>query len=111
MLQQAGVDVRIHDDFFAQDEKDEVWLPEVGRRKWFVISNDEGIRYREPARIAIEEARVGVFIFASRGDLKAEEKAKIFIDALPRIRRFIKKHARPFIAKIRRDDVVLWWPS
>lgn len=110
LLQEAGIEVRIHDDFFSQDEADEVWLAEVGRQQWFVISNDERIRYREPARIVIEAAKVGVFIFASPGHLKAEEKAKIFINALPKVRRFIKKHTPPFIAKIRRDDVVLWWP-
>jgi hypothetical protein len=108
LLREAGVEVRIHDDFFPQDEDDEVWLAAVGRRQWFVISNDERIRYREPARLAIEEAKVGVFIFASPGHLKAEEKAKIFIDALPKIRRFIETHTPPFIAKIRRDDVLLW---
>lgn len=104
------MEVRIHDDFFSQDETDEAWLAEVGRRQWFVISNDERIRYREPARRAIEEAKVGVFVFATPGQLKAEAKAKIFIDALPKIRRFIQKHPPPFIAKVRRDKVILWWP-
>jgi len=106
-----SLDVRVHDDFFAQDEADEVWLREVGGRNWLVITNDDRIRYRPAARIAIKKARVGVLILASRGSLTAEQKAQIFIEALPAVRRFLRKHTPPFIAKVRRDEVVLVWPS
>ena len=40
------------------------------------------------------------------GDLQGEEMAQIFVKALPRIKRFLQKHAKPFIAKIAKDGSV-----
>ncbi|MEP6889228.1 MAG: hypothetical protein ABI955_00860 [Nitrospirota bacterium] len=54
---------------------------------------------------AVEEIGVAAFILTS-GDLQGEEMAQIFVKALPRIERFLQKHAKPFIAKIAKDGSV-----
>ena len=43
---EVGESVEIHDDHFAPDAKDEVWLVEVGKRGWIVLTKDDRIRYR-----------------------------------------------------------------
>lgn len=104
-LRQAGATVRIHDDHFPPDAKDEDWLAEAGRRGWIVLTKDHRIRYRHVERLALMKAGVAAFILTS-GDLQGEEMAEVFVKALPRVTRFLNKHAKPFIAKVSRDGSV-----
>jgi predicted nuclease of predicted toxin-antitoxin system len=109
-LRAAGTEVKVHDDLFPQDARDEVWIAEAGRRGWVVLSRDERIRYRAVERRAVERHGVGLFVLTSVG-LNGEEMAASFVKAVPRIRRFIKKHPAPFIAKVRRDGSVEEWEA
>ncbi|MBI5855983.1 MAG: hypothetical protein HZB35_12330 [Nitrospirae bacterium] len=104
-LREAGVIVHVHDDYFQSDAKDEVWLAEVGRRGWIVLTKDHRIRYRQVERQALLNAQVAAFILTA-GDLQGEEMARIFVKALPAISRFLRKHQKPFIAKIARNGSV-----
>ena len=89
----------VHEDYFPLDAKDEVWLAEVGRRGWIVLTKDRKIRYRAIERIALLNARVGAFILTA-GNFKGEDMAAVFVKALPQIQKFLRKHERPFIANI-----------
>jgi predicted nuclease of predicted toxin-antitoxin system len=104
-LRQAGATLHIHDDHFPPDAKDEHWLTTTGRRGWIVLTKDHRIRYRHVERLALMKAGVAAFILTS-GDLQGEEMAQIFVKALPGITRFLKSHAKPFIAKIGKDGSV-----
>ena len=101
-LRDAGLKIEVHDDNFAQDALDQVWLTEVGRRRWYVLTRDERIRYRRLETDAVRSARVGMFVVVSK-NLTGPQTAQVIVDALGRIRRFIGSHRRPFIAKIYRD--------
>lgn len=48
-LRQCGVQVEIHDDHFPQNDPDEDWISEVGKRGWVVLTKDDRIRYRPAA--------------------------------------------------------------
>jgi predicted nuclease of predicted toxin-antitoxin system len=98
-LRAAGATVHVHEDYFPPDAKDEVWLAEVGRRGWIVLTKDRKIRYRAIERIALLNAGVGAFILTA-GNFNGEDMAKVFVKALPRIQKFLEKHERPFIANI-----------
>ena len=104
-LREAGAVLHIHDDHFPPDAKDEDWLAEVGRHGWIVLTKDYRIRYRHVERLALMKAGVAAFILTS-GDLQGEEMAQIFVKALPKMTRFLQKHAKPFIAKIAKDGSV-----
>ena len=104
-LRQAGAILHIHDDYFPPDAKDEDWLAEAGQRGWIVLTKDHRIRYRHVERLALMKAGVAAFILTS-GDLQGEEMAQIFVRALSRIKPFLQKHAKPFIAKIAKDGSV-----
>ena len=105
VLREAGATLHIHDDHFPPDARDEVWLTEAGQRGWIVLTKDHRIRYRQVERRALMKAGVAAFILTS-GDLHGEEMAQIFAKALPRITRFLQKHAKPFIAKITKDGSI-----
>lgn len=77
----------------------------MGQHGWIVLTKDHRIRYRNLERAALIKAGVGAFILTS-GDLSGEEMAQIFVKALPAISRFLRRHKRPFIAKIGRNGSV-----
>lgn len=86
-LRQSGEDIRIHDDYFPQDAKDSIWLTEVGKRGWIVLTKDTRIRYRAIETKALLAAGVRAFVLTARGDLIGKEMADIFIMALPRMKK------------------------
>jgi hypothetical protein len=104
-LRQAGLRIELHDDHFPQNATDEEWLPVVGERRWYVITRDDRIRYRRLEAAAVRAAKVGMLVIVSK-NLTGPQTAEVIIKALPSLRRFIKKHRRPFIAKILRNGNV-----
>src|SRR5690606_15944240 len=84
----AGVTVHLHDDYFEQGANDEVWLTEVGQRKWSVLTKDKRIRHRAIEREALLGAKVKAFFFMS-GNVPFNEMAEIVVKALPRISRIV----------------------
>ncbi|MFQ5925966.1 MAG: hypothetical protein ACE5MH_00850 [Terriglobia bacterium] len=104
-LRQAGAEVRVHDDLFPPNAKDEDWLPEVGRKGWVVFTKDRKIRYRASERAALMRAGVRAFVLTA-GDLQGVEMAQIFVKALPAIFRFVARNSPPFIAKVARSGAV-----
>jgi hypothetical protein len=101
-LRAAGADIRRHRDEFRDDEADTVWLPEVGRRGWFVLTRDARIRYNPLEIQALKAAQVGAFVFVPK-NLTGEEMAVLIAAALPQMQRAARKTERPFILKLYRD--------
>lgn len=91
--------MEIHDDHFPPDEKDKVWLQEVGRKGWLVLTKDRKIRYRGPEVAALAGAGVGAFVLRA-GNVQGQDMGQIFVKALPAMKRFAAKTARPFIVSV-----------
>jgi hypothetical protein len=104
-LREAGADIRRHRDEFRDDEDDAVWLPEVGRRGWFVLTRDARIRYNPLEIQALRTALVGAFVFVPK-NLTGPEMAIIIAGALPAIERAARRTERPFIIKIHRNGTL-----
>jgi predicted nuclease of predicted toxin-antitoxin system len=98
-LKAAGAVVHLHHDYFDEGAEDEVWLTEVGRRGWVVLTKDKKIRYRTIERDALLNAGLRAFFFMS-GNIPFSEMAKIIADALPRIRKHSANTAAQLIAGI-----------
>lgn len=81
------------------------WLQEVGRRGWIVLTKDHRIHYRGPELAALQQAKVRAFVLTG-GDLQGAEMGQIFVNALPAIKRFVRKNPPPFIAKVTRTAKV-----
>jgi predicted nuclease of predicted toxin-antitoxin system len=105
-LRQAGAHVEIHDDHFPRNAKDEEWLRDVGQRGWIILTNDKKIRYRANERTALMQANGRAFVIVARGDISAHVVAEMLVRALPAIRRFVTRHAPPFIARVTRVGTV-----
>lgn len=98
-LKQAGLAVEIHDDHFPQNTPDTVWLREVGRRGWVVLSKDKDIGRNLLELRAILEGQVACFQLG-RGDLGGAAMAAAFIAAMPRIQRALRRFHVPFVAAV-----------
>jgi hypothetical protein len=76
VLRDAGIDIRIHDELFDQNELDNNWLPIVGAKGWAVLTEDRHIRTRAPEIKALIEANTHVFILRYDRKMSQEDKAK-----------------------------------
>ncbi|MEK6320763.1 MAG: hypothetical protein AABN33_03665 [Acidobacteriota bacterium] len=80
------------------------------KKGWTVLTKDSHIKHRLVERTALLEAGVRAFVLVS-GNLTGPEMAKIFVRALPRMKKFAARHLPPFIAKIHRDGSIEAWVS
>ena len=105
-LRTAGEEVKIHDDCFAPGTQDSVWLREVGRNGWVVLTKDSRIRYRRNEMEALLSSGTRSFVLVSR-NLPGEEMAKIFVRALPGMKNLCAALSAPFIAHVHHDGKVV----
>jgi predicted nuclease of predicted toxin-antitoxin system len=103
-LQAAGADVRVHSDYFAHDEDDEVWLPQVARRRWVILTKDKRIRRRPIEKQALLASGARAFVLTS-GSLRGEEMADLFVKRLRRMERVARNTNPPFVAAVTRTEV------
>lgn len=99
LLRAADLSVEIHDDHFPPDARDEEWLRKAGEKNWVVVTNDRHIRYRPIELAALKASKVRTFVF-TRGNLRADEMARIFLRALPQVQGILRKNRGPFIASV-----------
>jgi len=104
-LRQASVEVHVHDEHFPPDARDEEWLAEVGKRGWIVLTKDTRIRYRSSELAALVKAEISAFVLTA-GNLRGEEMAAVFVEALPAIRRFVARYSPPLVAGITKSGHV-----
>ncbi|KYF79985.1 hypothetical protein BE17_24600 [Sorangium cellulosum] len=98
-LRAAGAEVHAHDDHFAQNTADAEWLVEIGRRGWVVLTKDKNIRSNHLEHVALVQANVACFMLG-RGDLTAAAMGKIFVEALPVIKRALRRFDVPLAASL-----------
>jgi len=101
-LKVMGAQVELHREHFAQEEGDQVWLPEVCQRGWVVISHDQ---FNELEKQAIRNAGGRAFLIVA-GDATGAQKAAMVTGALRRMLRILQATPAPFIAKVYRANKV-----
>lgn len=102
ILRSAGLTVERHGDHFAPDTPDEAWLAEIGARGWIALTHDRRIRYKPNELDAVMRHRVALLVII--GAAPYPDLARDFVATLPRIERFLGRHAPPFIAKVYRPS-------
>lgn len=104
-LRAAGYAVEVHDDHFPTDARDDAWLPDVSRWGWIVLTKDKRIRYRASELAAVSVTKARVFTLTA-GSIQAQEMAAIFIQAMPRIQKFVATNSPPYIVTISRSGLL-----
>jgi hypothetical protein len=96
--------VHAHDELFAQDVDDEVWLRVAGERGWIVLTRDDRIRYRPAEQRALLESGTAVFCLHPSKGMTAEGWAEALAVAMPRIIRvFEAQPAGGYIMGVNRN--------
>ncbi len=68
-LQKAGRMVEFHKDHFPSDCPDTIWLPEVGKKGWIVLTKDKRIAHNPEEITLIAKGNVRAFILTA-GNVK-----------------------------------------
>lgn len=100
-----NITIHIHDDDFPIDAKDEEWLPVVAKKGWVILTKDKDIRHRKIELDAVLKNKAYLITYG-RGDLSADEMAKAFTAAVPRLRKMIARYHPPFIARVSKSGDV-----
>lgn len=101
---QPGTFLR-HADLFEPTTPDAEWLPAVTARASFVLTQERRLHYNSLELQALLASGSGTFILVAKG-LTGAGVAECLVRALPRLRRFVQKHPRPFVAKVYVDGSV-----
>ena len=105
-LREAGAQLVLQDDLFAQNTPDTAWLAEADRQRWLVLTMDQRIRYNPLEQQALLGSGVGAFIVVAKG-LNGAATAACLVAALPALAAFAHQNPRPFIAKVYADGRVV----
>jgi hypothetical protein len=92
-------EMHYHQQHFAQDEDDDIWLPKVGQWGWTIIGHDSSHHLKEPEISAIKQYNIGCF-YLWGAEAKRWEKMQCFAKAYERIVKAEQTTPKPFIYKV-----------
>ena len=75
------------------------WLPEVGARRWVLITKDKQIRRREIELRALRQTEVRAFVLTA-GGLTGQDQARALKSAPPAMVRLLRRRAAAFVARV-----------
>lgn len=104
-LRKAGIPFVAHREMFEPEAPDPVWIAEVGRRGWVVVTRDKNIRRRPNELRAVRDAGLHLFALTS-GNLSAEDTAAIIVKTWPAIRREVAQTPAPALYSVSRSGDV-----
>lgn len=99
-LREFGEDVQHLRDAFPANTPDEVWLPAIGERGWYLITRDKRIRTRPHQIDALVRSNVGAFVFTQKRDPLRWGWVELVVRRWREIQRFADSHDRPFVAGV-----------
>ena len=103
-LRDSGMRCERHRDHFAQNAKDEAWIPEIAAKGWIIVTRDVAIQRRPAERSAwISTGAVVIMVRGNR--LSAEEIARMLLTAHAggRLDDFISKRVTPMVIHLHPD--------
>lgn len=98
-LRNHGAQVELKTDHFDQETEDAVWIPDVGQRRWIILSKDKMIRHNAVELVALLKSNTHAFVLTS-GSQKGAAMAAAFVTALPDMRAMISRFPPPFVGTI-----------
>ncbi len=108
-LEGAGVAYERHLDHFAVGAEDVLWLPEIARRNWILLTSDARIRRKSRVNyLELEAVRANslrMFYF-SRNDSPGVKMGESLLRAIPRMRKLCETQLPPFTASINKSGEV-----
>jgi len=92
----SGCETKIFREHFDLDAKDPIWLPEVGKWGWVLVTKDWRIQRRPLERTAILNAGVRAFVLEPE-NLPLEAILTLLRLTVPKFMTAIQRYKAPFI--------------
>lgn len=109
-LRGMGFKVHLLTDHYAKGTDDPTWLREVGRRGWLVITRDREIRENEFELLAVQQAKVRLFVLRMKG-CGVDAWAVALKKAQRRVVKILETTRAPFVVHITASGQTnLVWP-
>ena len=98
----SPISIEHHQEHFARDIADDVWLPLVGNNGWTVIGYDWSYHKKQDELTAIQQYGIGVFYLWGVQE-RTWERFLCLARAYERIAQAINSTPRPFIYRVRKS--------
>jgi len=103
ILRTSGLTVERHANHFAHDAPDELWLEQVGKRRWIALTHDRRIRYKPNELNAVMQHGVALLVIVGKAPFP--DLARAFVNSRLVVERFLQQNKPPFIAKVYRRSL------
>jgi hypothetical protein len=100
-----GERVEVHQEKFAMDSPDQEWLQYIGENGLAGITKDKAIRFNELEIQSALESNAAYFAL-SKGGLTGEQQAAAIVNALPSMRKALRRFALAMIGTFTATGVV-----
>lgn len=104
-LEEAGAILELHDDHFGSEIDDVIWVRDVSKRGWVILTKDKAIRRNSLERQTLIECDAAAFILTAKG-LDGKHQGEAFRAALPRMQTLVSKYSRPLLATVSASGIV-----
>lgn len=104
-LLRLPVGIQYHQEHFAQDAPDDVWLLEVGAWGWFIVGQDWSYHMNESELSAIKQYNIGCFYLWGAKE-PMWNTMRCFARAYDRIIIAATTQPRPFIFRVTRMGIL-----
>ena len=91
--------VHRHRDHYGANADDEVWIPDVARRSWVILTQNYEIQRLASQRDAVMRSGARI-IFLPGAQKPGEETARYVIDSRAALNEFVRSHSAPYIARL-----------
>lgn len=105
-----GINYVLHDDHFSQDTTDIAWMKTLKDKGWVVLTKDVRIRKKHDEKSVLYASNLAAF-FLNSANMRGEEMAQAFIQAMPRMLNMLENNTPPFIATVNRNGKVTPYKS
>ncbi len=108
LLQEAGITVQWHSQRFTDTTQDDVWIRDVAKQGWIIVSSDKGLETDPDNRLAVIESKAKVFIL-EENNARAVHWASALIVSRDRIYEAVNDNEGPFYMNVLRKSTSLVW--
>lgn len=98
-------EVHYHQEYFAQGELDDVWLPTVGEKDWLVVTQDYSYHKNQSEIDAIRHYKIGCF-YLWGAKATQWEMFRCLVRAVDRMIQVAEESPKPFIYVVRKNSIV-----
>ena len=103
ILTKIGISVRRHKDHFTPEEDDDVWIAEVSKRKWAILSADKNIEKDHLEAVVQNRAKLILLIGQRSG---AIQWASSVVVAQEKLLKLLQENEGPLVIRLGRSGEI-----